>query len=138
MIPRWPCRILVVLMAGLIVGCVRVQTTMLPGAPTATRVFQPAAVHVLMADDEEPEDCVRVAILHGSGSSSFTDESGMLNGLRKKAGELGANALQLEGMKEPSSGERIANALIGGIGDGQRRSEALALYCPSLIPEPTT
>ena len=131
-------RVLVVLMAVLIVGCVRVQTTMLPGAPTDYRVFRSEAVHVLLADDEDPEDCVRVAVLHGSGSSSFTDESGMLNKLRQKAGELGANALRLEGMREPSSGERIANALIGGFNDGQRRSEALALYCPSLIPEPAT
>ena len=131
-------RVLLVGMALLAMGCVRVQTTMLPGAVQATRVFQPYAVHVLLADDEEPEDCARVAVLHGSGSSSFTDESGMLSKLRQKAGELGANALRLEGMREPSSGERIANALIGGFNDGQRRSEALALYCPSLIPEPAT
>ena len=131
-------KVLAVLMAVLIVGCVKVQTTLLPGAPTDYRVFRPEAVHVLLADDEEPEDCVRVAILHGSGSSSFTNESGMLDGLREKAGALGANALQLEGMEEPSSSERIANLRIGGFGDGQRRSEALALYCPSLIPEPAT
>lgn len=115
-------------------GCVSVQTTMLPTAPANYQVFPPEAVHVLLAEDEKPEDCVRVAILHGTGSSTFTDESGMLNGLRKKAGELGANALQLAGMEEPSSGEVIANALLGGLADGQRRSVALASYCPSLIP----
>jgi len=133
---EWHHMVLVGLVAVLVAGCVRVQTTMLPGAVQTTRVFESYAVHVLFADDEEPEDCARVAVLHGSGSSSFTDESGMLNKLREEAGRLGANVLRLEGMREPGSGERLANALLGGFNDGQRRSEALALYCPSLIPEP--
>lgn len=135
---EWRDKVLAGLVVVLVAGCVRVQTTMLPGAVQTTRVFEPYAVHVLLADDEEPEDCARVAVLHGSGSSSFTDESGMLNKLREEAGKLGANALRLEGMREPGSGERIANALLTGFNDGQRRSEALALYCPSLIPEPAT
>ena len=49
----------------------------------------------------------------------------MLNKWRQTTGELGTNALRLDGMREPSSGERIASALIGGSNDGQRWSEGL-------------
>ena len=59
-----------------------------------------------LADDEVPESCQRVAILHGPGSRGWTNETDMLNKPREKAGSPGANAVHLRTMEDAGTGER--------------------------------
>jgi len=54
----------------------------------------------------------------------------MIDKLRKEAARLGANAIILMGIKEPGAGEKLVNALVGGLADGQRRAEAIAIRIP--------
>lgn len=108
-------------------GCVSVSKSVLQDR-SASPVPQ-AQVSVFLADDEIPEDCERVAILHASGDDSFTDEGDVYNKLREEAGKLGANAVHVQTMEDPGTGERFASALFGTSSD--RDSDAVALFCPN-------
>lgn len=88
-------------------------------------------VQVFFEGDSIPEH-TRVAILNASGSSGFTNESQMIDKLREEAAKLGANAVILSGMKEPGAGEKFVNYLAGGLADGQRKGQAIAIWVPSL------
>ena len=113
-------------------ACVTVTSTVLRDR-TASPVLE-REVYIYLADDELPEDCERVAILHGSGTQDWTDETDMLNKLREEAGKLGANAVHMQSMEDAGTGERVVAALFGGVTD--RDSDALALYCPSRADDP--
>jgi hypothetical protein len=51
----------------------------------------------------------------------------MWNSLRKKAGKLGANAIILDAMSEPSAGAKVAAAFLLGTG-AERKGKAIAIY----------
>ena len=106
-----------------IMGCVSVNKSVLaPGLPPV-----PAEdVQVFFESDSIPEH-TRVAILNASGSQGFTNQGQMIDKLREGASKLGANAIVLLGVKEPGAGEKFENALVGGVADGQRRGEAIAI-----------
>ena len=113
---------------AVLAACVHVNKSVLtPGlAPVAF-----GDVHVYFAGDSLPQH-TRVAILNASGSSGFTNEAQMIDKLREEAGKLGANAIVLEGLREPGGAEKIANALVGGFADANRRGQAIAIWVPSL------
>lgn len=122
-------RIIVAMLGGaLLVGCVSVSSSVLT-RDFESRPVPPDQVYVFLASaqDELPESCVRVAVLHGSGASDWTDRSDMLDGLREEAGELGANAIYVQTMEDPGTGERVVGAIFGTGTD--RDSDALALHC---------
>ena len=48
--------------------------------------------------------------LGSKGESSWTDEAAMFRSMRKKAAELGANAIILDAVSEPSAGARVASS----------------------------
>ncbi len=69
-----------------------------------------------------------VALLNSKGESGSTSEAGMIKNQRKKAAELGANALVLTGFQEPKAGTKIVGALLGT--GAERNGSALAIYVP--------
>jgi hypothetical protein len=56
---------------------------------------------------------VRVAIIEASGSGGFTSRTEMLDAMRKRAGEIGANAILLPEIQEPNPGVQVAAAVLG-------------------------
>ena len=54
----------------------------------------------------------------------------MIDKIREEAGKLGANAIILQKMEEPSTGRKVASALLGTSAD--RKGQAIAIYAPSL------
>lgn len=120
-------RFLCVVIASVAVSaCVSVNKSMLDSS-FERQPLPPEEVQVFFADDELPEH-TRVAILHASGDSGMTDEAKMIDRLREEAGKVGANAIVLDDLREPSSGERAVNALFTGYAGGTRRGEALAIH----------
>lgn len=107
-------------------GCVSVNKSVLDHS-FGDRTVPAQQVQVYFADDDIPEH-TRVAILNASGDSGFTDEGQMIDRLREEAGKLGANAIVLDELREPGTGERVANALFSGVATGQRRAAAIAIY----------
>ncbi len=107
-------------------SCVNVSNTVLMDR-TAYPV-PPMEVNIFLPGDDISEDCERVALLFASGNQHFTDEGDLLNSLREEAGELGANAIDIQFMSEAGTVEVIAAAVLDA--PVERDADAIALYCP--------
>jgi hypothetical protein len=84
-------------------------------------------------ENDHTHACTRVAILHGSGASGWTDQGDIIDKLRSETGKLGGNALLLQSMEEAGTGEQIVGGLFGTTSDTD--SDALAVWCPDEIIE---
>jgi hypothetical protein len=56
----------------------------------------------------------------------WTNEAKMYHAMQKKAGEMGANAIVLDALSEPSAGAKIAGAFLGT--GSQRKGKAIGIY----------
>jgi len=112
----------------LLTSCVTTQAVRL-GAPTGQRYdFVPwHQVAVYRTADQVPGKYEEVALLTATGESGWTSESDMWKSMQKKAGKLGANAIILDAMSEPSAGAKIAAAVLG-VGGAERKGKAIAIY----------
>lgn len=127
--------LLPLLVPVLVAACVRTNATVLnaaPGAavrpklvPTQVRIFRTAAQ--VVGPYEE------VALLN-STSGSGLGENRMLESMRKKAGELGANGIILDAISEPSAGAKIAGAFLGT--GAERKGKAVAIYYTAVPAAP--
>jgi hypothetical protein len=107
-------------------ACVSTNATQL-GTPTAQRTrLAPALVAVYRTAAQVPGKYEEVALLNATGSSSWTNESKMMNSMKKKAGQLGANAIILDAISEPSAGAKVAGAFLGT--GAERKGKAIAVY----------
>ena len=118
-------RLVPVLIAFVAAACVSTNATRL-GTGAARPPVSPDHVAVYRTADQVPGRYEEVALLNASGESSWTNESKMMNSMKKKAGELGANAIILDAISEPSAGAKIAGAFLGT--GSQRKGKAIAIY----------
>src|SRR4051812_13024072 len=118
---------LLVLVAPLALGaCVTANATML--GPRQNRAPVPEdEVRVFLPEDEVPASCERLAIINTSGDADVPNESQMIRAAKRRAGKLGANAIQIRRTREPGPGTRIASAVLGFPAD--RKGEMLAFTC---------
>jgi hypothetical protein len=106
-------------------SCVAVNVTRL-GAGPARPQFPADQVAVYRTADQVPGRYEEVALLNGRGDSMWTSESAMFKRMRKKAGRLGANAIILDALSEPSAAAKIAGAVLGvGV---ERKGRAIAIF----------
>lgn len=112
----------------LLAACVTVNKSVLDRSHM-DQVIPRDLVHVYMQGDSIPAHD-RVAILSAKGDDDMTNESQLIDKLREEAGKLGANAIVLGEIKEPSTGARVAGAILGT--PTERRGQAIAIYVPSL------
>jgi hypothetical protein len=109
-------------------GCVAVNTAQL-GPPRAGYDRPPLAadkVAVYRRADQVPGPYVEVALVHATGSLFWSSESGMYRKMREEAGRLGANAIILEPVPEPTIPEKIVIAQLNV--DIGREGRAVAIY----------
>jgi Asp/Glu/hydantoin racemase len=109
-------------------SCVTVNKSVLSRA----RVGQPVLkedVQVYFADDSVPTH-ERIAILNAEGDETFADESKLIDKMREEAGKLGANAIILGEIKDPSTAAKVASVIVGT--SAMRKGQALAIFVPSL------
>ncbi len=111
-------------------GCVSVSKTVLDHSRSSNPVpLEEVFVYLASAGDEVSTECQRVAVVHASGSEGlFTDQGDILNKIREEVGKLGANAIYVQSIEEPRTGERIVQGLLGVPADTD--VDALALWCP--------
>ena len=114
-----------IMVVVVIVACVTTNATRLGGGPMRTKV-DPQHVLIYRSADQVPGRYEEVAILHSEGEASWTDEEAMYRSMRKKAGEMGANAIILDALSEPSAGAKIAGAFFGT--GAERKGKAIAIY----------
>lgn len=107
------------------IACVSTNATRLGSGP-ARAPLSPEVVAVYRTADQVPGRYEEVALLNSTGESSWTNEEKMMNSMRKKAAEMGANAIILDAISEPSAGAKVAGAFLGtGV---QRKGKAIAIF----------
>jgi hypothetical protein len=123
-----PRRAGLMFLAVSLMGCVSTNVTRLGNAPTRPRIaLDKVAVYRTAA--QVPGKYEEVGLLTSTGSSGFTSEAGMMKNMQFKAGEMGANAIILDAMSEPSAGAKIASAvLLGPLASPERKGKAIAIY----------
>ncbi len=65
------------------------------------------------------------------GDYRYSDEEKLISSMREKAGEMGANALILDAMSEPTAGAKVAQVFFGG---AARKGSAVAIWVFPTIP----
>ncbi len=110
----------------LLSGCVTTNASMLGTASTQRPVVLPENVALYRNADQVPRRYEEVALLNSEGDSNFTNEAKMFESMKKKAGEVGANAIILDALSEPSGGAKVAAAIFGV--SAERKGKALAIY----------
>jgi len=117
-------------------GCVHTNVTRLGNAPTRPPVkLENVAVYRTAA--QVPGKYEEVGLLTSSGSSGMTSEAAMMKNMQFKAGEMGANAIILDAVSEPSAGAKVAAAvLLGPFASPERQGKAVAIYIFPAEPKP--
>ncbi len=118
-------KLLAIVCAGFLVGCVSVTTAKLESGATRAPIA-PSEVRIYRHADQVGAHYVEVALLNGTGHYSATDESQMFEKMRKKAAEVGANGVILGAVNEPTTGVKVASAILGT--PANRKSQAIAIY----------
>lgn len=106
------------------VACVSTQATMLTGSRRAP--IAPDDVKIYRSADQVPGKYEEVALLTSAGDYAATNEAQMFESMRKKAADLGANGVILDSMAEPSTGQKVASAILPVTAN--RKGKAIAIY----------
>jgi len=85
-------------------------------------------VRVFQATDTVPAACQRFAVIVTAGDVFLTTAPQTTQAARRRAGKIGANAIQLLGTREPGVGTRVTSVL-GAHADADRRGQMLAFRC---------
>jgi hypothetical protein len=88
-----------------------------------------AGIKLYTTPDRVGQPYREVAVLNAKGESNWSDEGDMIESMRKKAAEVGANAIILNTIDEPSALTKV----IGEVAKtgSQRKGKALAIFVPS-------
>ena len=117
----WP-----VLMVLLFAGCVTASSTRLDSQVYPP--IHPDQVTIYLDEADIPGEYEKVALITLRGNYQATDEAKMFRKARKEAAKLGANGVLVQEVRDPSTGAKVAAALIGVGGD--RKGEVIAIYVP--------
>src|SRR5882672_3128794 len=118
----------VVASAVLVSACVRTNAALIDPsvhlAPTCK-----TAIKLFTTPDRVGQPYREVAMLNAKGESNWSDEGDMIESMREKAAEVGANGIILNGIDEPSALTKV----IGEVAKtgSQRKGNALAIFVPS-------
>jgi len=107
-------------------ACVSTQAVMLD----KSQKYSPVPwqeVKVFLSEKDVTGEYEKIAIIKAEGKEGVTTEEQMLEQMKKKAGAVGADAIILEGIRDPGDVERMADSLSGGLGLGSRKGRAIAI-----------
>lgn len=110
----------------LLAACVSTNATMLGTSTEVRPKLAPEQVRIYRTADQVKARYEEVALINASGSAGATNEAKMLNAMRKRAAEVGANGLILDAISEPSAGAKIAGAFLGT--GAERKGKAVAIF----------
>jgi hypothetical protein len=114
--------------AVLLCACVSTNASLIDPSVHLVRTC-PAAVKLYTTPDRVGRPYREVALLNAKGESNWSDEDDMIESMRDKAADVGANGIILSGIDEPSALTKV----IGQVAKtgSQRKGKALAIYVPS-------
>jgi len=121
--------------AVLLCACVRTNAALIDPSVQLARTC-PTAIKLFTAPAAVGQPYREVALLNSTGEANFSDEGDMIQSMRRKASELGANGIILGGIDEPDALTKV----IGEVAKTgtQRKGKALAIYVPSDSTKTTT
>ena len=107
-------------------GCVATQATLLNPSPVKRAAVPADQVRIYRTPAQVVGRYEEVALLHAQGETEWTNEKTMIASMRRKAGQVGANGLILDSIREPGAVERIAGAVLKT--GSTRRGQAVAIF----------
>ena len=125
-------KLLLLTLVAVVGACVSTNATMLNPSPVARPPVPPDQVRIYRTAAQVPGKYEEVALLNSTGESNWTNEQAMFESMRKKAGEVGANAVILDAVTEAGAGAKVAAAVFG-VGT-QRKGKAVAIF---IFPDST-
>ncbi|HEY6088327.1 MAG TPA: hypothetical protein VD771_00930 [Gemmatimonadaceae bacterium] len=114
--------------AVLLCACVSTNAALIDPTVHLARTC-PSAIKLYTTPDKVGRPYREVALLNAKGESNWSDEGDMIDSMRDKAAEVGANGIILSRIDEPSALTKV----IGQVAKtgSQRKGNALAIYVPS-------
>lgn len=109
-------------------SCISTNAVQL-GEPSKYAAVRPEDVQVFMSEADVKVDFDKVAIITAEGNYEVATDEKMINAMKKKAAKYGANAIILGEFKDPSTVEKIADAVVG-VG-GTKTGKVLAIRLKS-------
>jgi hypothetical protein len=116
------------LVAAFACGCVKTNAALIDPSVQLARTC-PAAVKLFTTPDRVGHPYREIAVLNAKGESNWSDEGDMIQSMREKAADVGANGIILSKIDEPSALTKV----IGEVAKtgSQRKGNAMAIYVPS-------
>lgn len=114
--------------ALIVTACVSTNAALIDPSVHLARTC-PEGIKLYTTPDRVGQPYREVAILNAKGESNWSDEGDMIQSMRDKASEVGANGIILSGIDEPSALTKV----IGQVAKtgSQRKGKAMAIYVPS-------
>lgn len=106
-------------------ACISVNSIRLDETKTRPPLT-PDQVKVYLSEKDVPGKYEKVALINAKGNYSVTNESKMINEMKKEAAKLGANGIIIEKIKDPKTLAKVANAFLGT--GANRKGKVLAIY----------
>jgi hypothetical protein len=127
--------ILLVMLAAMLTACVTTKHTLINPSAEQYPEVPPEAVRIIMSETElDTLEFVRIAIIEATGSGEFSDQTAMVEAMRKRAARLGANAILLPQIMEPGAGAKVAAAIFGT--GTERKGSVVAIRVLGPKPRP--
>jgi len=125
---RWALPLVIAALTASACG-VRTKTT--PLAPAMTRAATcDQAIDVYTSRGAVPHDYYEVAWISAEGNSVYTSDGKILDQIRKKAADAGANAIIVNDFQASTTSAKVLGAAVGG-NSADTKTSALAIYIPS-------
>jgi len=110
--------------AILVSACTTTSAVLLGGSGTYPEL-NPAEVRVFLRERDVPAEYERIALVTAKSDAGWTDETDLIRAMRKRAAKLGANAIIIGDISDPTTLERVAEVLTDY--EPQRRGRAVAI-----------
>lgn len=113
------------LIAALLVSACTTTSAVLLGGSGTYPELNPGDVRVFLRERDVPADYERIALVTAKSDAGWTDETDLIRAMRKRAAKLGANAIIIGDISDPTTLERVAEVLTDY--EPQRRGRAVAI-----------
>lgn len=110
--------------ASILSACTSTNAVLLGGTGTYPELA-PAEVRVFLHEENVPGDFERIALVTAESNASWTDEADLIRAMRRRAAKMGADAIIIGDLHDPTTLERVAQVLTDY--EPQRRGRALAI-----------
>jgi hypothetical protein len=115
-------------LAVVVCGCVSTNAALIDPSVQLARTCK-SAIKLYTTPDRVGKPYREVAVLNAKGESNWSDEGDMIESMRGKAAEVGANGIILSKIDEPSALTKVIGEVVKT--GSQRKGNALAIYVPS-------